>query len=330
MQEFGVIKKLSLRDIWPKEAVDFTPWLAQNLQALGGALGMDLERRAIEAPVGDFSLDILAHHLGRDCPVIIENQLNATNHDHLGKLLTYASGYNAGVIIWIAQEIREEHRQAIDWLNQHTDESIEFYGVVIEVIRIDNSRPAYNFKIIASPNEWRKTNIATASTSLSSGRGELYRKFFQDLIDILRDQHAFTKARKGLSQSWYTFPSRVRGVFYGASFAIDQRIRCEIYIDRGEAIENKAVFDYLLQSRTNLETAFGEPLTWERLDNKRACRIAIYRPGSIEDSSQTLEEIRAWMIDHLLKLKQTFTSTLIALQDKTSIIDREHEELEDI
>ncbi len=310
--DFGVLKRVDLREVWAKEAKEFTPWLAENMDALGEALGMDIELTRREAPVGDFSVDLLARDLGSNRPVVIENQLSPTDHNHLGKLLTYASGYKAGVIVWLAPEIREEHRQALDWLNQHTDPGVDFYGVVVEVLRIDNSRPAFSFRPVAFPNEWVNSNKATP-TEKPSERREAYRAFFQELIDELREKHNFTGARVGQPQNWYTFASGTSGVYYGCSFAQAKQVRAEVYINTGEQKSSKALFDALEKEKDALEKQFGEPLRWERLDDRSASRIAIYRPGSIEDDPETLMEIRDWGIDHLLRFKKVFGPRIVAL-----------------
>lgn len=303
--EFGTLKRLGLRHIWPKEATDFTPWLADHLSALGEAIGMDLELQAREASVGDFSLDLLARDLGRNRLVVIENQLGATDHDHLGKLLTYAAGHDAGVIVWIAHEIREEHRQTLDWLNQHMDESVDIFGVLVEVLQIDDSRPAYNFRLVAFPNEWRKRTITSGATP-ASAKGEAYRAFFQVLIDRLRERHKFTGLRVAPAANWVSFASGVTGMIYGANFPQGDRVRVELYVDRGDVDLNKRTFDALAADKAGIEADFGEPLSWERLDEKRASRVAVYRPGSIEAAPQQLDEIRQWMIDHLLRMKKVF------------------------
>jgi hypothetical protein len=306
MNDLGSLKRLDPREIWSKEASEFTPWLAENLNALGEALGLDLELQSTEAPVGDFSVDILARDLNRNRLVIIENQLSPTDHDHLGKLLTYASGYNATTVVWIAPQIRDEHRQALDWLNQHTDTDTDFFGVVVEILQIDDSRPAVNFKPVATPNEWRKTKARTSGGGAASPRAEAYRAFFQELIDELREQHRFTGARIAQPQSWYSFASGYSGITYAASFAKDGQVRAELYIDRGDETANKELFDQLKSQREEVETRFGEPLRWERLDDKRACRIAVYRDGHIKQSPEELAEIRTWLVDRLLALKEVF------------------------
>ena len=200
MVDFGEIKILDLRVVWPNEARDFTPWLAANITELGDALGMDLEVSTTEADVGDFSLDILAKDLGTGRQVVIENQFGATNHDHLGKLLTYAAGFDATAVIWVAETIRDEHRQALEWLNRRTDIETHFFALVVEVFQVDNSRPAFKFKPVVSPNEWQRATREAAERQ-ESPRAESYRQFFQILIDELREKHRFTGARAGQPQN---------------------------------------------------------------------------------------------------------------------------------
>lgn len=305
MIHFGKIKKINLRDIWKHEALDFTPWLADNISSLGDALGMELELVKSEASVGDFSLDLLAKDLGSGGTVIIENQLGQTDHDHLGKLLTYAAGYNAYSIVWVSDTIREEHRQTLEWLNQRTDENTQFYGVIIEVIQIDDSKPAYNFKPIVFPNIPQKHKRSQAAGQ-STTREEAYRMFFQNLIDDLRENHKFTGARTGQPQNWYSFTSGHTGVTYGPCFAQGKRVRIELYIDLGDTLKNKELFDALFEDKDLIENEYGSILDWEALENKRACRIAIYKAGTILSSEDELREIHDWMIENLLKFKKIF------------------------
>ncbi len=245
--------------------------------------------------------------------MIIENQLAPTNHDHLGKLLTYAAGHDAAVAIWVAPEFRDEHRQALDWLNQRTDTSTEFFGVVIEALQIDESRPAPSFRLVASPNDWRKANI-TGSAATPSAKDEAYRAFFQGLMDRLRTEHSdFTKARKAQPQRWYHFRSGIRGVAYGFAFSVRGEAQTETYIDRGDKVWNKWLFDELHAQREEIEAEFGEPLEWERLDNRRASRITAKRSGSIEDTPVALQEIENWAIEGLLRFKGVIGPRVVAL-----------------
>ena len=303
------IKKVELRSAWPNEALDFTPWLAMNIQALGEALGMELETQEMEAAVGTYSLDILATDLSRNLPVIIENQLETTDHDHLGKLLTYAAGFDANVVVWLTREFKDEHRQALDWLNQRTGDNTEFFGVVVELWKIDNSNPAPHFNLVATPNDWRKQ--VSQTTKQGSGgptaTNTLYQQFFQQLIDTLRNDHQFTGARKGQPQNWYSFATGFGSrMTYGANFAANQQARVELYIDTGHGEENLRMFDQLEERRNEIEFEIEQSLSWERLDNRRACRIATYREGSITDDQDTLEGIRNWMVENLLRFKKAF------------------------
>lgn len=310
----GTLKRLDPRTIWPNEAHDFTPWLAEHLEDLGEALGLELELVARESPVGRFSADLLARDLGTGRMAVIENQLEPTDHSHLGQLITYAAGLEATIVIWVCREMREEHRQALDWLNRGHGAATDFFGVIVELIQIDESAPAASFRPVAFPNDWSRRTAGTArgTTDLST-KQQLYQQFFQQLIDGLREQHHFTNARAGQLQNWYSFSSRVRGFTYGASFASGGRLRTELYIDLGDLEANQRAFETLLVQKSQIETAFGEQLEWEALDGKRACRIASYRDGSIEDSAESLEEYRNWATDRLLRFKRAFAPKLANL-----------------
>lgn len=302
MSEFGELKKVPLRNVWPHEAIDFTPWLADNITELGNVLGMELELTEREASVGDFSLDLLAKDLSSSKMVVIENQFNQTDHDHLGKLLTYAAGFDASTVIWVSEVVREEHRQALDWLNQRTDTETQFFAVVAEVLQIDESRPAFNFKPVVLPNEWQKSTKRNSRST--SSRGEKYRNYFQMLIDELREQYKFTKLRVAQPYNWTGFATGISGFLFSASFAHGGNARTEIYLDTGDKDETKKIFDELKLNEQSLAEQFGCSLEWERLDNKRASRIAIYRKGTIGDTEEGLNEIRKWHIENLIKFKE--------------------------
>ena len=315
-QELGTIERVDIREIWPNEAADFTPWLAENLDTLGKALGLDLEIQAQEAPVGGYSLDILARDVQSGRPVVIENQLGPTDHAHLGQLLTYAAGFDANVIVWIAREFRDEHREALDLLNHRTGEESEFFGVEVELWKIAESPPAVNFNLVSTPNEWRKQTVSSPRTSSPvSEKMEKYREFFQDLIDTLRENHQFTNATKGQPQNFYSFAAGRSGFSYGVNFNADGHARVELYIDPGEQPENKQIFDRFEDQKGAVESELETPLEWERLDNRRASRISIRRLGSIDDDRETLKALEGWMVDRLLDFRRVFGPRLAELRD---------------
>lgn len=167
MINLGKLQEIrDLREVWPHEALDFTPWLADddNLTLLADAVGLDITVDETESSVGDFNVGIYATETGTDRKIIIENQLEDTNHDHLGKLITYASGKNADIVIWIVKRAREKHRAAVEWLNNHTDENISFFLLEIKLYRINNSEPAVKFEVIEKPNNWTKEIKKQGST----------------------------------------------------------------------------------------------------------------------------------------------------------------------
>ncbi len=309
-QIFGKLESMDPRKYWANEAQDFTPWLAEHLDLLSEELGLDLELVDTEAQVGDFFVDIAATVSGSNKRVIIENQLVATNHNHLGQLLTYASGQDADIIIWLTTEFRDEHRQALDWLNQRTDDSLEFYGITINVKKIGDSLPAPEFRPVAFPNTWQKSSKPRESQV--SSRQAKYRPFFQSLIDELRENHQFTNAKKANFDNWKWFSSGYANIQFAAVFGANSRPRVEMYLNRDKET-NKQLFDSLYERRTEIEDQLGASLSWERLDARQACRIALHTEGSIDDSDDELRELRAWMVGNLLTFKDVFSPYLAEL-----------------
>ena len=216
----GRLVPVALREVWAHEALDFTPWLLANSDALGEALDMDLEITTAEHPVGGFSLDLIATDRRSNERVIIENQIEATDHAHLGQLLTYAGGTDPANIVWIAAEFREEHRAALDWLNQRTDSDTRFFGVELSAVRIGDSLPAPLFQVVAKPNDWGKS-IRTQTRSqegAASERNLLYATFWDQYLTRLADEgRGWTRARKPPPQNWFPTPSGVSRVQFTGS-----------------------------------------------------------------------------------------------------------------
>ena len=177
-----------LRKVWPHEAQDFTPWLASedNIGSLSDAIGIDIAIDEAESSVGDFSVDIFAREVDTGRRIIIENQLESTNHDHLGKLITYASGKSADIIVWVVKHAREEHRSAIEWLNIHTDDSVAFFLCEIKLYKIGNSLPAVKFEVVGRPNDWAKDVKRAARRALCNSIGTIIGLHFKTMRSKIR------------------------------------------------------------------------------------------------------------------------------------------------
>ncbi len=206
----------------------------------------------------------------------------------------------------------------MDWLNHNTATSVHFFGVVIELLQVDESRPAVNFRPVAFPNDWSRRPRRSPSGGEVTGKRALYQEFFQKLIDDLRDNHRFTNARVGQPQNWYSFTSGTNGFSYGVSFAAGNRVRTELYIDTGDEAHNSFAYNNLYERKDGLEAALGESLEWEPLEGKRACRIATYRPGNVEDPPEVREGHLRWAIDRLLRLREVVGPYLPELAARAS------------
>lgn len=293
-----------LRTIWPHEATDFTPWLSQedNIALLSDAIGIDITVDERESSVGDFTVDISASETGTDRTIIIENQLEDTNHDHLGKLITYASGKGADVIIWIVKKAREEHRAAIEWLNNHTDEDISFFLCEIKLYRIGNSDPAVKFEIVEQPNGWTKT-IKKADSTVNETQQKRYDYWvaFQD--------YAFQKAefgkrfnrRKASFDHWMNFGVGSSACHIAVSqLRKNEELIVELYID-----EDKDLFRSLLEHKNEIEAEAGLSFDWRELPDRKASRILIKKGVAFEDKDKWNVQFD-WLMDVMMKMKKAF------------------------
>ncbi len=301
-QRIGTIEEVAITNVWPHEARDFTPWLAENLPLLGKELGMDLELVGTEVPIGNFSLDILARDANSEAVVAIENQIANTDHVHLGQLLTYAAGKNASIVVWIATRFRDEHRAALDWLNEGSKDPLSFFGVEVQAVKIGDSLPAPLFRLAAAPNTWSKDVLGGDLTP----NQEKYMRFWRPLLEDLRGSRGWNIGTRNKGSS-YNAGAGVGSSKFGRTmrFTWDQEARVELVIKSSEKSWNKAAFNRLIKSKSQIEENLGQ-MHWERLDDAKMSRVAISRPGHIDNSDEELMEIRTWMTENVIKFRTAF------------------------
>ncbi|MCB0495859.1 MAG: DUF4268 domain-containing protein [Cyclobacteriaceae bacterium] len=203
-QTLGRLEKVDIKSVWKTEFNHFTPWLAreENINLLAEELKTDLEVIEMEKPVGPFRADILCKDTGTDNYVIIENQFGKTDHTHLGQIMTYASGLDAFTVIWIAESFTEEHRAALDWMNNITDENIEFFGIEIELFKIGDSYAAPKFNLVSKPNSWSKSIKKSSSSIQLTETKQLQQEYWQGLKDYVDTQKVSFRLQKALPQHW--------------------------------------------------------------------------------------------------------------------------------
>lgn len=290
----------NLRTIWPHEALDFTPWLSQddNISLLADAIGIDITVDETESSVGNFNVDIFASETGTDRKIIIENQLEDTNHDHLGKLITYASGKSADVIIWVVKHAREEHKAAIEWFNYNTDEKIGFFLCEIKLYRIDDSAPAEKFEVIERPNDWTKEIKKNESSNvIQQSRYDYWVEFQEYAFKNSEFSKSFNK-RKSSVDHWMNFSIGSSACHLAVS-QIRQRneLDVELYID-----DDKALFANLLLNKNKIENDTELTFDWRELPERKASRIVIEKTVSFENKSQWISQFD-WLIDTMIKMK---------------------------
>lgn len=302
--KLGKLKEINIRDVWAHEQHDFSKWLAsdENIKELGDTLNLSLSDVETEKFVGSYRCDIICKDELTGKSVLIENQLEQTNHDHLGKIITYASGLDASVIIWIVADARQEHASAIEWLNNNTTDDVAFFLIEIHAYTIGDSSPAPMFKIIEQPNDFIKT------TKSLSGKGNLSKsqtkrlEFWNMFNDILEERGKPFNKHKASTDHWYT-------VAIGSSqchISIDlvnkeHKIRVGLWIT-----DNKEMYDDLFSHKIEIEKVIGEELDWDRLDDKKASIISISIKGLNFDKQDNYMDLMNDAIDKVVMLRDAF------------------------
>jgi hypothetical protein len=296
------LEKLPLKELWKHEAHGFTPWLAENLDIVSDAIGTSLSLIEREASAGPFFADILAED-PQGHPVVIENQLEQTDHDHLGKLITYMSNLDAKTAIWITSNPRPEHEKAVHWLNETLPADTSFYLIKIEAFRIDHSDPAPHLIVVAGPSiAGRK--VGEEKKELAQ-RHQLRQTFWTQLLAIAKTKCKPFERISPSTENWISAGAGKSGLTY--AFVIRMAdAHVELYIDTGKEHENKHIFDLLYQNKQQIEENFGDPLEWQRLDTKQCCRIRylLNDHGLLDqDNWPMLQEA---LITAMVKLMKTF------------------------
>lgn len=297
----------NLRSVWPNEASDFTPWLADNIDLLNEATGLSLEVVEQESPVGSFSLDVLAQDTETEAYAVIENQLEDTDHDHLGKLLTYTAGKEAKHIIWVVKAAREEHKAAIEWLNNNTVDGIGFFLVEIQLWSVDGSTPAPRFNVVEQPNGWAKI-VKQASSSQGGAAVQFKYNYWTAFNDYAFENPQYSttfKRRKASSDHWYSMS-------IGSSFAYISLLvntRTDVIAVELSIPDSKDLFDKLEQHKAKIEQAIGSPLDWRRLNEKKSSRILLEKVSPLKDEANWPAQFD-WFMQTSAAFKKAFSPFL--------------------
>ena len=297
------LKRVDLRKVWQHEALEFTKWLAksENLSLLSDEIGIEISLIQTEASVGKFNVDILAEEENTGRKIVIENQLESTNHDHLGKLITYASGFDAEIIIWIVKDVRDEHKQAIDWLNEHSDDHANFFAIKMEVWQIGDSPYAPKFQVISQPNDWAKAVKKGRSETGLSDIKLMQLEFWTDFRKYGEEKNSKLRFRKAYPQHWYDIGIGIPKAHI--ALIVDTRnnlIRCELYIP-----DDKELYQGLESFRDDIDTELACELEWMFLEDRKASRVRTITKADISDS-QKWEEYFTWLLNKASDFEKVF------------------------
>lgn len=308
MKKIARAEAVDLREVWKDEARDFTPWLAsvEGLSLLNDELGVELVGVEIEQNVGPYKADIVAKvaSIGdEEKRVVIENQLDQTDHDHLGKIITYAAGQEASIVVWVARNFIAEHRQAIDWLNENMPD-VDLFGLEIALFKIEDSPPAPQFKVISSPNEWSKKIRASRASELSETELQ-HLKYWEELRNyaVEKSKGDIFSQKARAAHEYYIAIGRSN---FEIKLWINSRIK-EIgaYLHLFE-FTAKIAFDQIFANKEEIEDEIGYALQWHREENKKTSWIALKREGFYQDEN-IRQELIEWHFQKALDLHRVFS-----------------------
>lgn len=305
--DFGFLEEVDVRKLWKHEQYDFSNWLAkkENIDYLGDILGLTLTDINKEVFVGAYRCDLVARDEASGIKVIIENQLEASNHDHLGKIITYASGLDANVIVWIVTQAREEHRSAIEWLNNHTGNDLSFFLIELHAYRIGNSLPAPKFEIVEKPNgfiKYSKAGNGDKNPVQSETQAERL-AFWTSFNDVLSECGKPFNIRKATTDPWYDVALGRSDVYISISL-VNKASKVDIQVI---VYDNKALFDELLTKKEEIERELGAALDWRRLDNRKAAKIIQSVPGLNFKDHSNYPGLMKEIINHVVEMRKVFS-----------------------
>lgn len=313
--EMGRLERVELRNIWKSEAGDFTPWLANedNIKLLGDAIGVDLEVEAQEKNVGPYRADILCKDTATGQWVLVENQLERTDHPHLGQLITYAAGLDTVTIVWISRQFTEGHRAALDWLNEKVAEDIRFFGVEIELWRIGSSPTAPKFNIVSKPNDWTKPSGELRSrfkTELTETR-KLQLEYWQAFRKFMEGKGSSVRPTKPLPQHWQSFSIGRTGFnLYAVVNVKSGRIGVQLVI---QGIDAKERYNTIADQREEIEKEAGEQLEWRELPDKKESQINSGWHECHPNDQKAWEKQHEWLFEKLQIFHKTFGERIKAI-----------------
>lgn len=305
MNKLGTLKKVNLREYWKHEALDYTKWLAkdENIQLLCEEIGISLVNIQAEAPIGRYNVDIVGLDEDSNKRVIIENQLEFTDHKHLGQIITYAAGLNAGLVIWIVKDAKEEHQKAVEWLNNNTSADLSFFLIKMELWQIGDSPFAPKFHVLVEPNDWAKQLQSPSSEPKELTDTKLTQLDFwkQFVVYAKENNSSIRMGRKARAQHWYN-------ISFGTSEAVlsltlnsrEDNMACSIYIPKSPELYQK-----LENNKEQIEAQLGFHLDWQSLEGKQASRIALTTNASL-DLENEWSNYHQWLLEKAEVMTRVF------------------------